>query len=607
MLGFVKKFLVFVRKNKDGTIKDDEINAISDEEAREFLTKLSVDSLIDLGKKIGEIYLSQGLLSQFDGFIACIGRPGQGKSSLCSAYYKVYYGINKEIFSISSSTTSFTKGLWILKKEERQKIKQNIIKDIIDVEGFQVDDLSTWKYIMIVAFIATDLIVVNKEGRMDEVKKILSIVWNSLDKMQKLGLPRIIKNIWIQIERKRKIPKFVEIMDSIENTPEKWKEKGIDLHPFLLEAVHPNDLEDVDDNILEAESYLKQVKEGFDQILKLPKYESVSTLLAFIDNFNNTMNGKDTFDMKHIKDEIKNDFNSAYSSIKNKKKTDLLKKYKKENFIAPKNSNESYEDFIKRHNIDFSFAKEEVENKFTFYNSSAEFDKIYQNLISEKDFKADTTIFKDYYDSFIEEIKMKEEMEKERKKLEEDRKLKEEERRKRQEELRKKERERDEAYNEFEKIKLEINDYYIKLKFYQSIDSYSSYKYDLKGNYSYEIKNEYNTKIRNYYYEKEEKKRNQWQDQIERAKYKNLIQTYGENSCKNGHSFSDLNVGCGSCKEKGVKYEDRLLYWADADERYGICKNCNKVSHMDEKVYCGCGAEGKCFVKFIDGTGWRPG
>jgi hypothetical protein len=293
--------------------------------------------------------------------------------------------------------------------------------------------------------------------------------------------------------------------------------------------------------------------------------------------------------------------------LKIKKKTDLLKKYKKENFIAPKNSNESYVDFIGRHNIDFSFAKEDVENKFTFYNSSAEFDKIYQNLMSEKDFKADTTIFKDYYDSFIEEIKMKEEMEKERKKLEEDRKLKEEERRKKQEELRKKERERDEAYNEFEKIKLQINDYYIGLKFYQSIDSYSSYKYDLKGNYSYEIKNEYNTKIRNYYYEKEGKKRNQWQDQIERAKYKTLIQTYGINKCKNGHSFSDLNVGCGSCKEKGVKYEDRLLYWADADERYGICKNCNRVFQIDEKVYCGCGAEGECLVKFINDSGWRPG
>lgn len=63
---------------------------------------------------------------------------------------------------------------------------------------------------MIFAFIATDLIVVNKENRMDEVKKILIIVWNSLDKMEKLGLPRIIKNIWIQINRKKKLEKFVK-------------------------------------------------------------------------------------------------------------------------------------------------------------------------------------------------------------------------------------------------------------------------------------------------------------------------------------------------------------------------------------------------------------
>ena len=201
MLSFVKKFIVFEKKNKNGTIKD--VNAISDEEAKEFLTKLPIESLIDLNRKIGEIYLSKKLLNQFDGFIACIGRPGSGKSSLCSAYYKIFYGIDKEIFPISNSTLCFTKGLWILKQEERQNIKKNIIKDIIDVGGFQVDDLSTCKYIMIVAFIATDLIVLNKEDRMDDVKKILSIIWNSLDKMEKLGLPRIIKNIWIQINRKK--------------------------------------------------------------------------------------------------------------------------------------------------------------------------------------------------------------------------------------------------------------------------------------------------------------------------------------------------------------------------------------------------------------------
>ena len=180
-----------------------------------------------------------------------------------------------------------------------------------------------------------------------------------------------------------------------------------------------------------------------------------------------------------------------------------------------------------------------------------------------------------------------------------------EEKKRKEEELKKKERERDDALNESEKIKVKINEYYNKLKFYQSIDSYSSYEYDLKGNYSYEIKNEYNSKIRNYYYEKEKKKRNQWQYQIEAAKHKSLVQTYGENKCKKGHNFSDLNVGCGSCKEKGIKYEDRLLYWVDADERYGICYHCDRVRKMKEKVYCGCGEEAKCFVKFI--SGYRPG
>ena len=195
LLKYVKKFFVFEKKKSEnkgplaGLIKDEDIDEISDEVAKDFLNKLPVESLIDLNRNINEIYLQKGLFRQIDGFIACIGRPGQGKSSLCSAYYKIFYGIDKEIFSISNSSFGYTKGLWIMKESIRKSIKENIIKDIIDVEGFQVDDLSTWKYIMIVAFIATDIIIVNKGCRMDDVKKILSITWNSLDKMNKLGLP----------------------------------------------------------------------------------------------------------------------------------------------------------------------------------------------------------------------------------------------------------------------------------------------------------------------------------------------------------------------------------------------------------------------------------
>ena len=604
MISFVKKFLAFDR-TKSSDIKNEDINAISDNEAKEYLKKMPIESLLDLNRKEEEIYLQKGLFSQFDGFIACIGKPGQGKSSLCSAYYKIFYGIDKEIFSISNAALSFTKGLWILKQTERQKIKQNIDKDIIDVEGFQVDELSTWKYIMIVAFIATDLIVVNKTERKDDIKKILSIVSNSLDKMKNLGLPRILKNIWVQIEDDRKIPEFEKLMDSLDNNIQKWEKKGINIYPFFLEQVGQRDLRKANDNILEVDYYLDQVKDLFSKILKIPKYESVSTLLSYIDNFNNTMNGKDSFDMNHIKEAINIDFKNSYSIVKTHKETQLLQEYPKEKFSPPKNSNESFKDFIARHEINFSFDKKSVIEKFSFYNSSKEFDKIYNKLLDEKDYKADSDIFKFIYDSLIEKVKVDEKLEREKKELEE--RLKQEEldakeKEREQMEALKKRKEQNDAYNEFENIKIKIDEYYRDLKFYGDIDSYSPYKYDLKGNYSSDLKSDYNNKLRKYYYDKETQKKKMWETQIENSKYKTAVQSYGENECENGHKFSDLNVGCGICSEKGIKYEDRLLYWVDAKENYAICKNCNKVRHVSEKLKCGsCDADCKCKVKFLHG------
>jgi len=604
MISFVKKFLAF-NKTKSSDIKNEDINKITDDEAKEYLKKMPVESLLDLNRKEEEIYLQKGLFTQFDGFIACIGKPGQGKSSLCSAYYKIFYGIDKEIFSISNASLSFTKGLWILKQTERQKIKQNIDKDIIDVEGFQVDELSTWKYIMIVAFIATDLIVVNKTERKDDIKKILSIVSNSLDKMKKLGLPRILKNIWVQIEDDRRLPEFENMMDSLDNNIKKWEEKGIKLYPFFLEQVGSRDLRKVNDNILEVDYYLEQVKDLFSRILKIPKHESVSTLLSYIDNFNNTMNGKDTFDMNHIKEAIKIDFDNSYSIVKSNKETQLLQEFPKDKFLLPKDSNESFIDFISRHKINFSFDQKTVIEKFSFYKSSNEFDKIYNELLAKKDYKADSNIFKFIYDSLIEKVKVEERIERDQKELEERLKQQEldaKEKEREHEEARKKKREQTDALDEFENQKIKIDEYFRDLKFYADIDSYSSYKYDLRGNYSSDLKSEYNNKLKKYYYDKEKEKRNIWETQINNSKYITAVQSYGENECVNGHKFSDLNVGCGRCDKKGVKYEDRLLYWVDAKENYAICKNCNIVRHVSEKIKCGgCNADCKCKVKFLYG------
>ena len=198
---------------------------------------MPIESLIYLEKiEKDEIFLRKDILNSNHGYIACVGHPGQGKSSLFNAFYKTLYGINKELFYVNNSFCSFTKGILILKEREKQNIKQNIDKDIIDVEGFQVDEVSTWNYIMIVAFISTDIIIVNRD-RMDDVKKILSIIWNSLEKMKKLVLPKLLKEIWVQLDDEDKINTFQDIMNLMDNSSEKWNEKGIKLYPILIEEV----------------------------------------------------------------------------------------------------------------------------------------------------------------------------------------------------------------------------------------------------------------------------------------------------------------------------------------------------------------------------------
>ena len=53
---------------------------------------------------------------------------------------------------------------------------------------------------MISAYISTDIIILNRNTRLHNVVRILSIICNSLDKMKTLRIPYLLKNIWVQIE-----------------------------------------------------------------------------------------------------------------------------------------------------------------------------------------------------------------------------------------------------------------------------------------------------------------------------------------------------------------------------------------------------------------------
>ena len=87
----------------------------------------------------------------------------------------------------------------MISEEERGKIQEYINNDILDVEGFECDKSESFKFVHIIAFLSTDLILLNRNPRYDEIKKILKIIENHLIRMMKFNLPRFIKNIYIQI------------------------------------------------------------------------------------------------------------------------------------------------------------------------------------------------------------------------------------------------------------------------------------------------------------------------------------------------------------------------------------------------------------------------
>ena len=598
MLKFVKKLIIF-SKTKKGLIREDEIKSVSDKEATEFLEKMPIESLIDLDKiEKDEIFLRKDILNLKDGYIACIGPPSAGKSSLCNAFYKTLYGINKELFYVSNSTLSFTKGLWILKEREKQNIKQNMFKDIIDVEGFQVDDITTWKSIMISAYISTDIIILNRNTRLDAVIKILNIICNSLDKMKILGIPYLLKNIWVQIDDEDEKEKCLEyiLKDCFCGFGffDKFKDKEIKIDMILIEQVDKKTYKKVGGNLLEVEDYLKQVKTAFEKILG----RSISNPFQYIDNFYNILNKID------IREVLKKDFENVYSSIKKRKEEDLLKKYKIDSFKEPLNSNETFNEFINRQsNIDFSISVDDVKCRLTFFYDSEECDKIYNEFIKERDFKVDPLIFRQIYNTLIEKVRLKEELEMEMEKLKKQ-KLEYEERLKREKEISKKYIEKQQAYEDYKRAKIKIEKYFSDLKFYDNIDSFSPYKYNINGDYDNETKNNYNKKLEDYYYEKEKMKREEWENQIERSKYECEVHCYGDRFCINGHTISGDCVGCESCGEKGIEFNKRLLYWVDGETHHAICRNCNKVRKMNETMTCYCGA--KCYSLINFNSDYKP-
>ena len=174
------------------------------------------------------------LLKCVNSFISYISSPGAGKNTFSSNYYKTLYKVKNDYFESSDDELTFTKGIWMISEEERRKIPKHIFKDILDVEGFQIDDIKSWQYVMIISFLSTDLIILNRNEKFDDVKKIINIIGNGLKKMQEMNMPRILKTIYIQNNKNhpKPIAELLKTFNYDENIFQKIKFKYIYL-PYI--------------------------------------------------------------------------------------------------------------------------------------------------------------------------------------------------------------------------------------------------------------------------------------------------------------------------------------------------------------------------------------
>ena len=284
---------------------------------------LLIDNNNDKNKGILELInedsftIKKDLLKNINSFIVCLGEPGTGKSTFGNNYYKMLYKVKNNYFESSDNYESVTKGIWIISNEERRKIPKYINRDFLDVEGFQIDDSKSWKYVMIIAFLSTDIIILNKSARYDEVKKILKIIENSLKRMRELNIPRILKNIQTIKSPKNQQPieELLKIFNYDEDIFQMIKFKLL----FLPKITEIEEGEE-EKELLNYSKYKKYFEQILDLLNKINNYNAVDSLINYIDMFNKALKGEKLFNSQTILKDIEADFNGVYNRYENKLK-----------------------------------------------------------------------------------------------------------------------------------------------------------------------------------------------------------------------------------------------------------------------------------------------
>ena len=347
-----------------------------------------------------KISIRKELLKTVKNFIACVGAPGSGKSTFASNYYKYLYHVKNDYFESSISELTYTKGIWMVSEQERRRIPEYINNDILDVEGFEVDEEKSFEYIMVIAFLSTDLIILNKEGRLINVNKILNITQNYLLKMIELNLPIILKNIYIQTTRKSFKP--------MEELLEMFKINRTIFGEINFEYIYLPNIPGEPKELMEIEEYRFYFEKIINKLNNTNDYNSVSSIREYIDDFNKAIKLDKLFKNQNIFKDIKNEFEGVYNKVYKSVREELSQK---ESDLIKPNLNETFEEFIsKQTNLNFEF---DIKNSnFTYYGNPS-YNNYFEELKKNKSFRIEPKdVFLDFYNNEKLQLEYKESVKK---------------------------------------------------------------------------------------------------------------------------------------------------------------------------------------------------
>ena len=208
-----------------------------------------------------------------------------------------------------------------IKRRREKEDSSKIDRDILDVEGFQVDDINSWKYVMIISFICFEIIILNRNTRWEDSKKVLNTIKNSLKKMKESNIPKILKKIYIQLDDEDEIAELNKKLEEIGYAHDSIP--SITIIPLYLPSFDKTNLQNYKKDVINIPAYMENLEKVFKELTSNKSEQSISTFIKYIDNLNMALDGKMNFDAQGIIKDLENEYNVCYETWYKQKKNEL--------------------------------------------------------------------------------------------------------------------------------------------------------------------------------------------------------------------------------------------------------------------------------------------